>query len=782
MKSNCSVSVKCDRCLGNHLTAMHIDRNDSADTNPNSTKSSMCTRTCNDPSSLKDCSKIVIVDLSLKSSDKAPLRAYAILDEQSNSSFVDPKVAEYFEISGPVTDYTLRTLHGSSSNVQSVTIKDLFAKGVKEKTKFALPTLYTNPYIPNCKSEIASRDTVQRLPNIKHFAKYFCDIDDDADAMLLLGRDSKGCLFSKCMNRSVPFVHRTALGWALVGSCRISHSGGQPSICSLRTNVEHFSASPCFETELKWELPPGNPFKELPDDESSGLSKDDQAFLQKLSSEIRVSESGHKEVPLPFRHNDPVMPNNKLETFHRSNSTLSRLKRDEPKLRSCLDVMQKYIDADHVEEVPPEEFTPLRPNHAWWIPVFSVTHPKKKKVRIVFDSAARYHGTSLNDQLLPGPDVINRLKYVLLGFRCGYVAFSADIECMFHNFRLRQQDKDYLRFLWYQCNDPSREITQFRAKVHIFGNSSSPAVAVLGLRYAVNLHPASNDVKQYIEDQFYVDDGLSSADTIEQATSVLKETVETLNRCNIRLHKFMSSSQEVVMAFPESERAVKSTHDFENNAAQSALGLIWDTSSDVLVLRTEIPKRPFTRRGILAIAHSVFDPLGICSPIILKGKHLQRKIMLDSDPNEDFWDADLPIKFKDEWDEWKSSLSALSGMSISRCYRPEDFGLNYSFELHCFCDASLDGTGYVIYMRSLNNRDDVCISFVCANSRITPKSSPTIPRLELCAALELSEQASEISDKLKIPIRKNSPLREYQRCNRESFSTNKTKENWRVIK
>ena len=41
--------------------------------------------------------------------------------------------------------------------------------------------------------------------------------------------------------------------------------------------------------------------------------------------------------------------------------------------------MQKYIDADHVEEVPPAEFTPLRPNHAWWIPVFSVTHPKKKK-------------------------------------------------------------------------------------------------------------------------------------------------------------------------------------------------------------------------------------------------------------------------------------------------------------------------------------------------------------------------------------------------------------------
>ena len=79
---------------------------------------------------------------------------------------------------------------------------------------------------------------------------------------------------------------------------------------------------------------------------------------------------------------------------------------------------------------------------------------------------------------------------------------------------------------------------------------------MLGLRYAVSLHPAYNDVKQYFEYQFYVDNGLASTDTIEQATSVLKETVETLGHCNIRLHKFISSSQKVVRSFPKSERAV----------------------------------------------------------------------------------------------------------------------------------------------------------------------------------------------------------------------------------
>lgn len=538
-------------------------------------------------------------------------------------------------------------------------------------------------------------------------------------------------------------LYLTALRWALVGSCcgfrsdpHLSGSDQQIVSCTLRT--EHFTSTPCFSYDPKWNLPELNVFLEHHDDELPGPSKDDQEFLKKLSSEVLINDQGNIELPLPSRRDNPILPNNQTETYCRNKNTLNRLRKDSDKLKQCIDVMQKYIDSDHMEEVPANETIPTRPNRAWWIPVFHVTHPKKMKVRIVFDSAAKYHGTCLNDELLPGPDVLNSLKLVLIGFRAGYIAFSADVECMFHNFRLKILDSDYLRFHWFKNNDPTKEITQYRAKVHVFGNCSSSAVACLGLRYAASLPGASNSVRLFINEQLYVDDGLGSADTVESAVKTLEETVETLKKYNIRLHKIVSSPN-VINAFPESERAVSATVELDEKCTQTALGLIWNTAADILTLRTDVPERPFTRRGILATVNSVFDPLRICLPIILEGKHLQHKIILSNNSSDtNFWDEEIPDEFREEWESWKSSIAFLSGLSVPRCYRPVNFGPNYSIELHGFCDASLDDTGCVIYTRSINDKDEKSVSFVTGSSKIVPKSSPSIPRLELCAAVDLS--------------------------------------------
>ncbi|XP_055015729.1 uncharacterized protein LOC129410839 [Boleophthalmus pectinirostris] len=74
---------------------------------------------------------------------------------------------------------------------------------------------------------------------------------------------------------------------------------------------------------------------------------------------------------------------------------------------------------------------------------------------VVFDASAQYKDTSLNEHLLTGPDLTNTLVGVLCRFRKGSVAVMCDVERMFHQFHVRPQDQDYLRFLWWEYGDIS---------------------------------------------------------------------------------------------------------------------------------------------------------------------------------------------------------------------------------------------------------------------------------------------------------------------------------------
>ena len=71
-------------------------------------------------------------------------------------------------------------------------------------------------------------------------------------------------------------------------------------------------------------------------------------------------------------------------------------------------------------------------------------------------------------------------------------------------------------------------VTEYRMKVHIFGNSPSPAVAIYGLRRAAQKaeEKYGADVRLFVEKDFYVDDCLKSMPSDETAISLLKRTQE----------------------------------------------------------------------------------------------------------------------------------------------------------------------------------------------------------------------------------------------------------------
>ena len=99
---------------------------------------------------------------------------------------------------------------------------------------------------------------------------------------------------------------------------------------------------------------------------------------------------------------------------------------------------------------------------------------------------------------------------------------------------------------------PSKEVTDYRLKVHLFGASSSPGCANFRLRRAADdgEEEFGTDAATFIPKDFYVDDGLKSLSTLPEAIQLIKASQAICSRACLRLHKIVSNNKEVLEAFP----------------------------------------------------------------------------------------------------------------------------------------------------------------------------------------------------------------------------------------
>ena len=179
--------------------------------------------------------------------------------------------------------------------------------------------------------------------------------------------------------------------------------------------------------------------------------------------------------------------------------------------------------------MPTDELQPGdRP--VWYLPHHPVTHPlKPEKVRVVFDCAAQFAHTSLNRQLLQGPDLTNNIVGVLTRFRQEFVGLVADIQSMFHQVRVEPRDCDALRFLWWPGGDLSAELTEYRMVKHLFGATSSPSVVNLCLKKTAEMDGGWNsEVANVIKRNMYVDDLMKSTETTADAILLVHKVKEQL--------------------------------------------------------------------------------------------------------------------------------------------------------------------------------------------------------------------------------------------------------------
>ena len=270
--------------------------------------------------------------------------------------------------------------------------------------------------------------------------------------------------------------------------------------------------------------------------------------------------------------------------------------------------IKEYLELGHAKQLTREESrnASVVTNYIPHQGVMNIHKPGR--VRVVFDASAKYQGTSLNENLLPGIDFLNNLVNVITKLLTNKYAIIGDVDKMFHQVRVCESDIDTLRFVWGE--KPEYELLDYEMLVYLFGKVDSPCRENWSITKADD--NASPDAKFAINSNFYMDDFLKSMSSENDLVKIVREVISVLNSCGFRLNKIFSNSTFVLESLPKTEISSKSVNlDLNSLTSERTLGLIWNIENNTFTFKPVIKDLPDTKRGILSIVSSGFDPFGI---------------------------------------------------------------------------------------------------------------------------------------------------------------------------
>ena len=116
----------------------------------------------------------------------------------------------------------------------------------------------------------------------------------------------------------------------------------------------------------------------------------------------------------------------------------------------------------------------------------------------------------------------------------------------------------------------------------------------------------------------------------------------------------MSNSKQVLHSIDEADRrqGVKGKDLMSDLPAEQALGVLWDTEP--------VRQKSWTRRGLLSVISSVYDPLGFANPFLLQGKLLIQQLCKENLG----WDVTIPDNIQRQWTKQERQLKELDGQLI----------------------------------------------------------------------------------------------------------------------
>jgi len=719
---NCRRTTTCgvSGCVKRHTRFIHVDEPSGGQ----DVKTAQLTQCKTALSSSTEIGAVMVPTVTVNVNGKEDV--LALLDNASNTTFCTQRLVDSLGLKGKSVTYRLNTL-SASNEIKDTNVVQLALTSNDGTKMLKVANVHVVKEIPVNMPQI----NVNGYEHLKGLVKHSSVIDQ---VDLLIGQDNAEALIPlevKRGQKGEPFAVRTLFGWSINGPIDVAGVANHKV-------VSHFICSTELAKDLGkiWDIENGE------HSDTAAWSLEDEGVIKLWEEKVRI-DGGHYELPIPWKPGI-VFPNNRCVALFRFQSLLKSLEKRQLVDRYGQEI-QKLLDSGYAEPVPCSVSSGDR---IWYLPHHAVVTPKKPdKVRVVFDCASKYQGESLNDKAFQGPDLTNKLVNVLLRFREHPIAIMADIEAMYHQVKIPSYDRDALRFLWI---DGDRNIVEYRMTSHLFGGVWCASSSTYALRHVLVDNQVDSLIQQAIQNSFYVDDYLDSVQSVDAAKTLVFGTKDTLKVGGFNLTKFISSDQSVVESIPEMDRA-KEVKEFNSDSQSKALGVHWDVTCDELYYKVDIVlDRPVTKRNMLSVVASVYDPLGLVSPVVVSGRLiLQDVVRLKVDWDEKVETEEILTK----WKQWTSGLvSHIHRFRFSRCITPVEVG-RFTMELHHFCDASNVAFGTCAYLRCVTDTGQVHTTLIASKSRVSPLKPMTIPRMELQAAVLAAKLDKQLRTEMRLEIK-----------------------------
>lgn len=543
-------------------------------------------------------------------------------------------------------------------------------------------------------------------------------------------------LNNKIISPTAPSAIETVFGYILMGEVPACLSNKNNSSADLNT-ASYFSTalnidSHCFMS-LDESLHKFWNIEEIPS--KSFMSPAERECEQLYVSTVSRDSSGRYCTALPFCKNPDSLGNSYAVAYRRL-INLEKTKLRDPALRASYnEIIQEYIDQNYLTETTPSAADQTT---GYYIPHHPVIRNDKQttKVRIVLDASAKSHnGVSLNDLLHTGPNLQADIFLLLLNFRLFPIAVTADIKQMYLRIAVIDEHRKYQKILFrFNTAEPVRE---FQFNRVAFGLKPSPFLAMRTVRQLSedekHRFPRASIVASH---ELYMDDLANSTSTLEEAKILSAELIALFKAGGFDLTKWASNSSELLEAIPHSNR---SSINFSDGDNLKILGLKWIPSEDCFTFTTSNLDKSCTKRSILSTIARLWDVLGLVAPVVVFAKLLIKELWkLNTD-----WDETPPDSIVLLFQKFKEQLPLLSSLKLPR---------HVAVTMGCmtnivgFADASMNAYGCVIYLHVTDTNGNTHVNLVCAKSKVAPVKVVSLARLELCAAVLLSNLIKLVYD------------------------------------